>query len=96
MYKLAAGRFPTTEQGLAALVDRPEDVKGWRGPYVEPELLNDAWGEAIAYESDGRSLSLSAGDDGQFGTEDDIAWPEAKTTADVPTGAKTTLGLSGG
>ncbi len=76
MYRMAMNKFPTTEQGLVALIERPSAAKGWRGPYIEPELLKDAWGTEIKYESDGRKLQfLSAGDDQEFGTPDDVAWP---------------------
>lgn len=81
MYKLAMNKFPTTEQGLRVLVENP-GISGWRGPYCEPEILNDAWAQEIQYESDGRALKfMSMGDDGQFGTDDDIVWPEAKKVA---------------
>ncbi|MBX9716093.1 MAG: type II secretion system major pseudopilin GspG, partial [Burkholderiaceae bacterium] len=34
-YRLDVGRFPTTEQGLQALVTRPASVSKWDGPYLE-------------------------------------------------------------
>ncbi len=33
-YKLDTGIFPTTEQGLQALRDKPQDVDQWAGPYM--------------------------------------------------------------
>jgi general secretion pathway protein G len=76
MYQMQNGHFPTTEQGLLALVQKPDNAKAWRGPYCEPELLNDAWGQPIQYESDGRMLRfLSGGNDEKVGTDDDIKWP---------------------
>ena len=36
LYKLDVGGYPTTEQGLAALVEKPTDATGWNGPYVNP------------------------------------------------------------
>ena len=79
MYKLQANRYPTSEQGLKALLEKPADAKSWRGPYCEPELLKDAWGNEIQYDSDGRTLAFhSAGDDGEFGDADDVSWPEPK------------------
>ena len=82
VYKLAMHHFPTTEEGLQALVDNPGHRPYWRGPYCEPELLKDPWGNAVAYESDGRSLKfISGGTDGEIGTEDDVVWPEPKPTA---------------
>ncbi|HUS80819.1 MAG TPA: type II secretion system protein GspG [Armatimonadota bacterium] len=52
-----AGGFPTTDQGLKALVGKPaaEPVpREWRGPYVRgPEALTDAWGMPLNYVSPG-------------------------------------------
>jgi general secretion pathway protein G len=84
MYKMQVSHYPTTDLGLKALVEKPEGVKGWRGPYCEPELLKDAWGGEIQYESDGRSIAFhSAGDDEQLGTADDVSWPEPKEEAET-------------
>lgn len=81
MYKMHNSRYPTTEQGLKALVENP-GIPTWRGPYCEPELLKDAWGGDIQYESDGRKIKfVSAGDDEHVGTEDDVMWPQDQTTA---------------
>lgn len=81
MYKLAMNKFPTTEQGLKALVENP-GTAGWRGPYCDEEALKDAWHQEVQYESDGRVMKFtSAGDDEVFGTEDDITWPEPKKVA---------------
>ena len=43
-------RYPTTEEGLKALVDPPadDDNKKWRGPYIK-QLRNDPWGNAYQY-----------------------------------------------
>jgi general secretion pathway protein G len=35
MYKLDVGDYPTTDQGLRALVDNPSGVTNWNGPYVK-------------------------------------------------------------
>ena len=77
MYRIHNGKYPTTDQGLNALVNNPGDVKTWRGPYIEPNKLKDPWGNDFHYESDGQKFKIiSAGPDGQFGTEDDITYPE--------------------
>ena len=34
MYKLDVGRFPSTGEGLVALVDKPAGTTGWNGPYL--------------------------------------------------------------
>ena len=65
------GRFPSTEQGLAALVRNP-GVPGWKGPYV-PELKPDGWNHDYGYWFQHNvALLLSAGSDGAIGTPDDI------------------------
>src|SRR3954452_619567 len=43
-YKLDTGLFPTTEQGLAALRVKPNDVNQWNGPYLQIDLPKDPWG----------------------------------------------------
>ncbi|MFE8032267.1 type II secretion system protein GspG [Thiohalocapsa marina] len=37
MYRLITGRYPTEEEGLSALISRPEGAKIWKGPYLEGE-----------------------------------------------------------
>jgi len=51
LYKLDVGSYPTTDQGLAALVTQPADVASWNGPYVKsasPPL--DPWGHPYLYQ----------------------------------------------
>lgn len=51
LYKLDVGSYPTTDQGLAALVTQPADVASWDGPYVKsaaPPL--DPWGHPYLYQ----------------------------------------------
>jgi general secretion pathway protein G len=82
MYRLAAGKMPTSEQGLNALIERPEGVAGWRGPYCEPNMLRDPWDQPIQYTLEGHTARFSsAGPDEQFGTADDIVFPEPKDGA---------------
>lgn len=55
LYYLDHGRYPTTEEGLAALVEPPGGTSGWNGPYLKkPVLPEDPWGQAYAYRSPGR------------------------------------------
>jgi general secretion pathway protein G len=76
-FELDVGRFPTTAEGLSALVEKPaSDAEGWQGPYIRG-MPNDPWGRAYGYRQPGqggpRHLDLySAGPDGQEGTDDDI------------------------
>lgn len=50
LYKLDTGNYPTTEQGIAALIQRPAGVGGWNGPYVRSEAAPlDPWNRPYAY-----------------------------------------------
>jgi general secretion pathway protein G len=73
--------FPTTEQGLAALVEKPADseaVQNWEGPYITGELPKDPWGHEFQYQyPPTRSRSdtpdiWSLGPDGEDNTDDDV------------------------
>lgn len=51
-YRLDIGRFPSTAEGLAALMRAPSDVAAfWRGPYLDDELPLDPWSTPYRYES---------------------------------------------
>ncbi len=79
LYKAHNYSYPTTEQGLNALITAPSDSKRWRGPYTEEEKLQDPWGNAFGYESDGRNYRITSGGPNQtIGDEDDIVYPEQK------------------
>lgn len=50
-YRMDVGRFPTTEQGLDALVKAPADYADfWRGPYLEEAVPKDPWHNPFHYE----------------------------------------------
>ena len=69
-YRLDTGRFPTTEQGLNALVAKPADVAKWNGPYLRKAVPLDPWGNPYRYKSPaekGDYEILSYGKDGQPG-----------------------------
>lgn len=52
LYKLDVGSYPTTEQGLQALVNQPTNLPGWNGPYLKGEAApNDTWGRPYVYRS---------------------------------------------
>jgi general secretion pathway protein G len=52
MYKLDVGTYPTTDQGLQALLTQPRGVAHWEGPYLKGDKLpEDPWGHPFAYRS---------------------------------------------
>ncbi|MBE3574575.1 MAG: type II secretion system major pseudopilin GspG [Firmicutes bacterium] len=74
-YRLDVGQFPTTEQGLPALLEPPSvppAAEHWNGPYLEKKVPLDPWGHAYVYRCPGdhnpRSYDLySYGKDGREG-----------------------------
>lgn len=78
-YRADTGKYPTTEQGMKALLQKPSDDKGrWKGPYINSaEDILDPWGNELKYRFPGvknpGSYDLySVGEDGVDGSEDDI------------------------
>ncbi len=76
LFQMDLRRFPTTEEGLAALRTNPGDLPGWKGPYLKREP-RDPWGNEYHYVQPGtRSQQdydlYSAGPNGIEGDEDDI------------------------
>src|SRR3712207_732354 len=50
LYRLDTGSYPSTQQGLGALVRNPGNVPGWKGPYIDsPSLPADPWGNPYSY-----------------------------------------------
>ena len=82
MYKLDVGRFPSTEEGLTALVTRPGSAAGWNGPYLKSNVPLDPWKREYHYKYPGENGELdifSYGQDGQAGGDSEDAdvgnWP---------------------
>lgn len=80
-FRLDVGRYPTTEEGLNALMVKPANAAKWNGPYLKKEIPPDPWGNSYQYHTPGKNSEfelLSLGKDGQpGGTEEnaDIAFP---------------------
>jgi general secretion pathway protein G len=67
-YRLDVGSFPNSEEGLAALVNRPANATKWNGPYLEKAVPLDPWGHAYIYRAPGSNGDyevVSYGKDGQ-------------------------------
>jgi general secretion pathway protein G len=80
-YAVDNGRYPTTEQGLDALLVRPDGAlqpRNWRGPYLQVvDVPTDPWGRSFRYVNPGSLRPplydlFCLGEDGQEGTGDDI------------------------
>ena len=73
LFNLDTGRYPTTAEGLTALVRSPGTIPSWNGPYLKGGILpNDPWGKAYSYRSPGEHGTYdieSYGSDGQEGGE---------------------------
>jgi general secretion pathway protein G len=71
LYYLDAGRYPSSGEGLAALVQRPGGTQSWNGPYLKGGTVpNDPWGHPYVYRSPGDHGPfdiVSYGADGQEG-----------------------------
>ena len=71
LFNLDAGRYPSTAEGLAALVRRTPGVAAWNGPYLKGgNVPNDPWGHPYIYRSPGDHGPydiVSYGSDGQQG-----------------------------
>ena len=68
-YRLEYGRYPSTEQGLTILWQKPEneeEAKKWHGPYLKKKVDKDSWGNAWVYKAPGEhgeyDLSSMGGD----------------------------------
>jgi general secretion pathway protein G len=76
-YQLDVGTYPTTEQGLEALVVAPKEAKNWRGPYVRKrQHLVDPWNRPFGYRSPGKKGPFdlfSLGADGKEGGDGENA-----------------------
>ncbi len=82
MYEVDNGKYPTSDQGLQALLQKPggaPEPKNWKGPYLQnmTEVPKDPWGNPYLFLSPGNKNPtgfdlFSAGSDGAPGTADDV------------------------
>lgn len=55
LYRLDVGRYPTSEEGLNALVTAPSSASGWNGPYLQKaSALKDPWDQPYLYRVPGQ------------------------------------------
>ncbi|MBU6485353.1 MAG: type II secretion system major pseudopilin GspG [Betaproteobacteria bacterium] len=71
LFKLEIGRYPTSQEGLQALVTAPAGVSNWAGPYWKKNTVpRDPWGHDFVYQSPGTHGDydlMSYGADGKEG-----------------------------
>ena len=79
LFKLEVGRYPTTQEGLQALISAPAGLNNWNGPYWKKGTVpKDPWGNEYKYAAPGQSgpydiVSLGAdGKEGGEGNDKDI------------------------
>lgn len=70
LYEIDNGSFPTTDEGLQALLVAPSSAKNWKGPYLEKKPV-DPWNNAYQYKSPGthRPQDYDLWSNGKSGTE---------------------------
>ncbi len=79
LFEIDVGRYPTSDEGLAALTNQPGSVKNWKGPYLKRDVPNDPWGNKYVYVCPGVHSKAgydlySYGPDGQEGNDDIDNW----------------------
>ena len=78
MFEIDNDRYPTTTEGLKALIEKPSNATGWKKPYLSKiEVPKDPWGNEYSYRQPGQHNEYgfdlsSAGPDGKFNSEDDL------------------------
>lgn len=75
-FKADVRRYPSEQEGLKALIEKPQGLEGWDGPYVQKRALpKDGWGRDFVYKLDDRFgfVVKSYGADGKEGGEGENA-----------------------
>jgi general secretion pathway protein G len=82
-FRLDIGKYPTTEEGLKALREKPSGAEGWQGPYLPKELPLDPWGRPYIYKSPGEhyeydliSYGLDGVEGGEGENQDIVSWKD--------------------
>ncbi len=82
IYRLDVGRYPTTSEGLQALVEKPSGADNWNGPYLKKSKVpEDPWGYPYHYRSPGEhgpfdlwSLGADNREGGEGEDQDILSW----------------------
>jgi general secretion pathway protein G len=82
-FHLDNGRYPSTEESLDALRNKPGNAANWKGPYLKKNVPKDPWGNAYVYKSPGTHEPdydlYSCGQNNAEGGGDDVtSWDNSK------------------
>ncbi|MCA8205131.1 type II secretion system major pseudopilin GspG [Burkholderia sp. AU33545] len=67
-FRLDTGRYPTTDEGLNALLVQPSTLANWNGPYLKREVPPDPWGRPYQYKAPGPKGDFEVKTLGKSGT----------------------------
>ncbi len=80
-FRLDTGRYPTSEEGLKALREKPSGAEQWQGPYLPKEIPLDPWGKPYVYKCPGDhgeydliSFGLDGVEGGDGENQDIVSW----------------------
>ncbi|NJN46276.1 MAG: type II secretion system major pseudopilin GspG [Candidatus Competibacteraceae bacterium] len=82
MYRLEVGRYPSSSEGLEALIQAPSGANNWNGPYLKKNTIpKDPWGNEYQYRSPGEhgafdvySLGADNAPGGDGEDQDVVSW----------------------
>ena len=82
LFSLEVGRYPKTEEGLQALIEKPSAARFWNGPYLKKKVIRqDPWGNEYIYRSPGEhgaydlvSLGADSSEGGEGENADVLSW----------------------
>ncbi|MHC4220862.1 MAG: type II secretion system major pseudopilin GspG [Planctomycetota bacterium] len=81
-FEIDTGRYPTSSEGLKALIEQPSNTEDWRGPYIKRGVPKDPWGNLYFYKQPGQynehgyDLSSYGPDEKRGGDDEIINWTE--------------------
>ncbi len=82
-FRLDVGRYPTTDEGLKALREKPSGTELWQGPYLPKEIPVDPWKRPYVYRCPGEhgdydllSFGLDGTEGGEGDNQDIVSWKD--------------------
>ncbi len=82
-FRLDVGRYPTMEEGLKALREKPSGAEAWQGPYLPKEIPVDPWNRAYVYKCPGEhgeydllTYGLDGTEGGEGENQDVVSWKD--------------------